>query len=57
MKKYTWLRPWHLAVTNFRHNFFVFNAVAAKLCKEQQVSCGNRTKYSDFIDGKFFLRN
>ena len=24
-----------LAVTKFRHNFFVFNAMAAKLCKEQ----------------------
>lgn len=28
-------------MTNF-HNFFVFNAIAAKLCKEQQRSFGNR---------------
>ena len=25
--------------------------------KEQQISFGNNTKYSDFIDGKYFLRN
>ena len=31
--------------------------MAAKLCKEQQLSLGNNTKYSDFIDGKYFLRN
>ena len=47
----------HLAVTIFRHNFFVFRAMAAKLCKEQQISFGNSTKYSDVIDGKYFLRN
>ena len=47
----------HLAVTIFRHHFFVFNAKAAKLCKEQQISFGNSTKYSDFIDSKYFLKN
>ena len=26
--------------------------MAVKLCKEQQISFGNNTKYSDFIDGK-----
>ena len=31
--------------------------MAAKLCKEQQISFGNSTKYSDFIGGKYFLRN
>ena len=41
----------------FRHNFFDFNAMAAKLCKEQEMSFGNNTKYFDFIDGKYFLRN
>ena len=34
--------------------FFVFNAMAAKLCKEKQTSFGNNMKYSDFIDGKYF---
>ena len=29
--------------------------MAAKLCKKQQISFGNNTKYSDFIDGKKFL--
>ena len=33
--------------------FFVFNAMAAKLCKEKQTSFGNNMKYSDFIDGKY----
>ena len=45
----------HLAVRSFRYNFFVFNVVAAKLCKEQQISIGNSTKYSDFIDGKYIF--
>ena len=31
--------------------------MATKLCKEQQKSFGNNMKYSDFIDGKYFLRN
>ena len=31
--------------------------MTAKLCKEQQKSFGNNVKYSDFIDGKYFLRN
>ena len=31
--------------------------MAAKLYKKQQISFGNDTKYSDFIDGKYFLRN
>ena len=31
--------------------------MAAKLCKEQQRSFGNNVKYSDFIDGKYLLRN
>ena len=31
--------------------------MAAKRCKKQQMSFGNSTKYSDFIDGKYFLRN
>ena len=31
--------------------------MAAKLGKEQQISFGNNTKYSDFTDGKYFLRN
>ena len=26
--------------------------MAQKLCKEQQISSGNSTKYSDFIDGE-----
>ena len=30
------------------------NAVAAKLCKEQQISFSNNVKYSNFIDGKYF---
>ena len=29
--------------------------MAAKLCKEQQISFGNSTKYSDFIGGKYIL--
>ena len=29
--------------------------MTAKLCKEQQKSFGNNVKYSDFIDGKYFL--
>ena len=29
--------------------------MAAKLCKEQQISFGNNTKYSDFIDGKYIV--
>ena len=41
----------------FRHNSFDFNAMGAKLCKEQQISFANNTEYSDFIDGKYFLRN
>ena len=39
----------YLAVTNFASFLFVFNAMAAKLCKEQQISFGNSAKYSDFI--------
>ena len=31
--------------------------MAAKLCKEQQKLVGNNVKFSDFIDGKYFLRN
>ena len=31
--------------------------MAAKLCKKQQKSFDNNVKYSDFIDGKYFLRN
>ena len=31
--------------------------MAAKLCKEQHISISNSTKYSNFIDGKYFLRN
>ena len=31
--------------------------MAEKLCKEQQKSFGSNVKYSDFIDGKYFLRN
>ena len=31
--------------------------MSAKLCNEQQISLGNNTEYSDFIDGKYFLRN
>ena len=31
--------------------------MAEKLCKEQQISFGNSTKYSDFIDGKYILLN
>ena len=44
----------------FRHKFFVFNAMSPKLCKEQQMYASfakNRLKYSDFIAGKYFLRN
>ena len=41
----------------FRRNFFDFNAMAAKLYKKQQISFRNKTKYFDFIDGKYFLRN
>ena len=45
----------------FRHNFFVFNTMAQKLCKEQQISFDNNIKYSDFIAGKYIyvyvLRN
>ena len=29
--------------------------MAAKLCKEQQISFSNSTKYSHFIDGKYFF--
>ena len=29
--------------------------MAEKLWKEQQISFGNGTKYSDFIDGKYIL--
>ena len=29
--------------------------MAAKLCKEQQISFSNSTKYSYFIDGKYFF--
>ena len=47
----------HLAVTILRHNFFVFRAMAVKLCNEQQILFGNNTKYSGFIDGKYVLRN
>ena len=28
--------------------------MAEKLCKEQQISLGKSTKYSDYIDGKYF---
>ena len=31
--------------------------MAAKLCKELQILFGNNMKYSDFIDGKYFLQN
>ena len=31
--------------------------MAAELCKEQQISFGNNTKYCDVIDGKYFLIN
>ena len=44
-------------MTDFRHEFFVFNAIAAKLCKEQQILFGNNMKYFDFIDGKHFVRD
>ena len=29
--------------------------MAEKLCKEQQISFGNSTKYSDFIDCKYIF--
>ena len=38
----------------FRHNIFVFNAMAAKLCRELRILFGSNMKYSDFIDGKYF---
>ena len=41
----------------FLSQLFRFNAMAEKLCKEQQISVGNSTKYSDFIDGKCMLLN
>ena len=44
-------------MTDFRHEFFVFNAMAAKLCKEQQILFGNNMKYFYFIDGKHFVRD
>ena len=44
-------------MTDFPSKFFVFKAMAAKLCKEQQISFGNNMKYFDFTDGKHFLRN
>ena len=47
----------HLAVTKFSSQLFRFNAMAEKLCKEQQISFGNSTKYSDFTDGKYMLLN
>ena len=31
--------------------------MAAKLCKKLQILFGNNMKYSNFIDGKYFLRN
>ena len=31
--------------------------MAEKLCEEQQISFGNDTKYSDFIDDKYILLN
>ena len=31
--------------------------MAAKLSKEQRKSLGNNVNYSDFTDGKYFLRN
>ena len=46
----------HLAATNFPSYLFRFKS-DAKLRKEQQVSFGNSTKYSDFINDKYFLRN
>ena len=60
MRTLRWLRNKYKSILLwqiFRHNFLVFNAMAAKLCKEQQISFGSNTKYSDFIDGKYFLRN
>ena len=29
--------------------------MAVKLCKELQILFGNNTKYSDFVDGKYFI--
>lgn len=31
--------------------------MAAKVCKEQQMSLGNNMKYSDFIYHKYVLQN
>ena len=31
--------------------------MAEKFFKEQKISFGNSTKYSDFIDGKYILLN
>ena len=42
----------------FRHKFFVFNAMAPNLCKEQQMYvsfANNILKYSHFIAGKYFF--
>ena len=36
----------------FRFKCFVVNAMAAELCKEQQISFGNNIKYSDFNAGE-----
>ena len=47
----------HLAMTNFSPNFFFFNAMATKLCRELQILFGNNKKYSDFIVGEYFFRN
>ena len=36
---------------------FLTPRIAEKLCKEQQMSFGNGTKCSDFIDGKYISLN
>ena len=61
-KELRWLRNLNIGAFScdevFVITFSFLLAMAEKLCKEQpQISFGNSTKYSDFIDGKYFLRN
>ena len=47
----------HLAVKKFSSFLFRFQRDSWETCKEQQISFGISTKYSDFIDGKYILLN
>ena len=47
----------HLAVKKFSPFLFRFQRDSWETRKEQQISFGISTKYSDFIDGKYILLN